>query len=177
MQVFSTQVYSHQLSAPLILLPILPKGENQEVKPVPRKSPYGHSLWWLCSLRGALILPHFSWCSYKILMAIWDVVSIINIYHFCTRTIKIRRGTLTPMVPLQLWQKINRWKCPTLDPLKQFQHNCSSRQTPIFECISRTHMVYFDPNGESIHHRKENWTVILVLCGSPCLNDAQPSSW
>ena len=145
--------------------------------PVTQQSLYVHSFWWLCSLRGAWILPPFSWYRYKILLSILDVDSIINIYHFRSITIQIRCGMLTPTVPLRLWPKINKWKFPTLDTLKRFQHHRSSCQTPIFKWISRTHMAYSDPNCESIHHRKAGWTRILVLRGSPCINDAQPGSW
>ena len=44
---------------------------------------------------------------------------------------------------------------------------------PIFEWVSRTHMAYYTPNGESIHDRKVSRTIILVLRCSPCRNDSQ----
>ena len=126
---------------------------------------------------GASVQPRFSSCSHNILLAIRDVVSIIYIHHFCTRTLQIKSGTLTQTVPLRLRQKINRWKCPTLDPFKRIKHHRSFLRMSIFEWISRMHMSYSDTNGESIYHRKLSWTIILVLRGSPCRYDAQSSSW
>ena len=111
------------------------------------------------------------------MMAIQDVVSIIYIHHFRTRTLQIRRGTLTHTVPLQLRQKINGWKLLMLDPFKRIKHHRSFRQMSIFSWISRTHMSYYDTNGKIIHNIKSSWTRIMVLRGSPCRNDAQPSSW
>ena len=52
---------------------------HQESMPVPRQSPYGHHIWWLCFLRGASLRPLTSWCSYKILLAWRDVIIIIHI--------------------------------------------------------------------------------------------------
>ena len=113
----------------------------------------------------------------SLLLAIQDVVPIIKIYLLHTITIQIRRGMLNPTVTIRLRQKINWWQCPTLDPLEWFQHHCRSFRTQIFKWIRRTHMEYSNTNGESIHHIKASRKIILVLCGSTCRNDAQPSSW
>ena len=145
--------------------------------PLTWQSPYGHSLWWMCILRWASIRPPFGWFSHKIPLAIWDVVYIIYIHHFRDITIQIRCRTLTPTVPLHLWQKNNRWNFLTLDPFKRIKHHRSSCCTSILKFIHRMHMAYSDPNGESMHYRKASWTRILVPHGSSCHNDAQQSYW
>ena len=48
--------------------------------------------------------------------------------------------------------------------LEWFKHNCRSRWTPIFKCISRTHLAYNNSNGASIYHQETSWPIILVLC-------------
>ena len=142
------------------------KGKNhQEATLVPIQSRYGHSLWWLCCLMGASIHPTYSWRGYKILLDIRDVLTIIHVYNFRARKIQSRRSTPTPPVSLWLRQEIYRRKCPPMDTIKRFQHNCRSCWTPIFECMSRTNMAYFHPNSESIHYREASRTRILIPCG------------
>ena len=145
--------------------------------PVPRQIPYGHRIWWLCRLRGASILPNTSWCRYKILLALWDVVIIIHVNNISIRTIQSRRRTPTPQVSLQLRQEIDRCKCPLMDAIKKFQHHRLSIWTPIFKWISRTHTAYYNPIGASIYHRKASRLRILVLCVTTCSNDAESSPW
>ena len=113
---------------------------NQEVKTVPRQSPYGHILWWPSGLRGALLCLITSGCRYKIMLVIWDVVLIIHVDNIRTRVIQSRCGTPTPKVSLRLQQEIDRWKWPPMDNLEWFKHNCTSIWMPIFEWISRTHL-------------------------------------
>ena len=88
-----------------------------------------------------------------------------------------QREDAYPTVTLKFRQEINKWKWPTVDPLKRFKHHHRSRRTPIFEWISRAHMAYSYQNDNSIHHREASRKRILVLSGLPCRNDAQPSSW
>ena len=118
----------------------------------------------------------FSLCSNNILLVICYVIFILHIHHFRTRKSQIRSGTVNKTFTLQLLQKNNRWKCTTLDPCQSIKHYCSSIRMPILKWISRTHMVYPDPNGDIIHHRKSSLKIILVLFGSSFRNDDQPSS-
>ena len=41
-----------------------------------------------------------------------------------------------------------------MDTSKRFQHHRRSSWPPISECISITHIAYYNPNGASIYHRK-----------------------
>ena len=144
---------------------------------VPRQSPYRHHLWWLCCLRGVSLRPINSWCSYKILLALWDVIIIIHINEVSIRIIHIRRRMPTPQVSLRIWQEIDRWKCPPIDTLKRLQYNWRSSWPPISKWISRTHLAYYNPNGARIYHRKASWPKILVLLCTTCSNDAESSPW
>ena len=147
------------------------------MKPVPWIIPYGHSLWWLCRLRGELIRPNLSWSWYYILLSIRNVLTIIHVYYFSTRTFQIRRRTPPPPISLRLRQEIDGRKRPPMDPLKRFKNNRRSRWMPIFGCIIRTYMAYYNPNEERIRRIEASRTRILVPRGTPCRNDAKPSPW
>ena len=74
--------------------------------PVPRQIPYGHHIWWMCRLRGAYIGPTNTWCGYKILLDLWDVVITIQENNFSIITIQSRCGTPTPMAGISVsWLK------------------------------------------------------------------------
>ena len=91
--------------------------------------------------------------------------------------LKLDAGSLPHRFHSEISQEINRCKLPLMDTIKRFQHNIPSCWTPIYKCISRTHMAYFNPNVDSIHRREASRTRTLVPHGTPCSNDTKPGPW